>query len=125
MGRLLADQALETHQLTTNLFGYGNGKTPKEFWKVTDNLMHHDVKPLLKILQAGNVKLCISGHIHLLDHVQYLGMHFICDGAVCGNWWGGPFQEVSEGYGVFDLFDDGTFEHQYLTYGWEARKGNT
>jgi len=103
-------------------FGYGNGKTPKEFWRLTDNLMHHDVKPLLKMLQAANVKLCISGHIHLLDRVEYLGMTFICDGAVSGNWWGGPFQEVAEGYGVFDLFDDGTFVHQYVTYGWEARK---
>src|SRR5438067_1285434 len=103
-------------------FGYGNGKTPKEFWRVGDNMMHHNVKPLLKILAAGNVKLCISGHVHLLDRVNYLGMSFICDGAVSGNWWGGPFQEVSEGYGIFDLFDDGTFEHQYVTYGWEARR---
>ena len=103
-------------------FPYSNGKKPKEFWRLTDNLMHHDVKPLLELLAANNVKLCISGHIHLLDHVQYLGLNFVCDGAVSGNWWGGPFQEVAEGYGVFDLFDDGTFDHQYVAYGWEARK---
>ncbi|MEO6437109.1 MAG: metallophosphoesterase [Tepidisphaeraceae bacterium] len=103
-------------------FAYGNkpeGK-PRQFWRVGDNLLHRDVKPLLQILAAGNVKLCISGHIHLLDHVEYMGMHFICDGAVSGHWWGGAFQEVAEGYGVFDLFSNGTFEHQYVTYGWEA-----
>ena len=102
-------------------FGYGTKEgRPKEFWKVGDNLLHRDVKPLLKILAAGNVKLCVSGHIHLLDHVEFMGMHFVCDGAVSGNWWGGPFQEVPEGYGVFDLFADGSFEHQYVTYGWKA-----
>jgi hypothetical protein len=49
-----------------------------------------------------------------------MGMHFICDGAVSGNWWGGSFQDVPEGYGLFDLFSNGTFEHQYVTYGWKA-----
>ena len=44
------------------------------------------------------------------------------DGAVSGNWWKGHFHEFAEGYGVFDLFPDGTFEHQYVTYGWEAKK---
>lgn len=103
-------------------FGYGNkqGQRPKNFWQVGDNLLHRDVKPLLEILSKGNVKLCISGHIHLLDHVEFMGMHFICDGAVSGAWWGGPFQEVPEGYGVFDLYPDGTFEHQYVTFGWKG-----
>lgn len=103
-------------------FGYGGGKTPENFWRMGDNLMHRNVKPLLKLLAANNVKLCISGHIHLLDRVDYLGMTFICDGAVSGAWWGGPFQEVSEGYGLFDLFDDGTFDHQYITYQWTRPK---
>ncbi len=100
-------------------FGYGNNnKTPKEFWRLGDNLMHHDSKPLVKLLAESNVKLCISGHIHLLDRVEYMGVHFICDGAVSGAWWAGPFQEVAEGYGVFDLYPDGTFDHQYIAYGW-------
>ena len=94
---------------------------PDKQWKIGDNLQHHDSKPLLKIFAANNVKLCISGHIHLLDHVQFMGMHFICDGAVSGNWWNGPFQETPEGYGIFDFYPDGTFEHEYLTYGWKAK----
>jgi 3',5'-cyclic AMP phosphodiesterase CpdA len=95
---------------------------PKEFWRVGDHLLHRDVRPLLKILAAGGVRLCVSGHIHLLDRVRFMDIDFICDGAVSGSWWGGAFQHVPEGYGVFDLHDDGTWEHQYVTYGWEAEK---
>ena len=101
-------------------FQYGFAERVGPTWSVGDNLLHHDVKPLLEILARGNVKLCISGHIHLLDHVEFMGIHFVCDGAVSGNWWGGPFQDVPEGYGVFDLYADGTFDHQYVTYGWKA-----
>ncbi len=101
-------------------FGYGekNDKTPKQFWHITDNLLHRDSKPLIKLLAANNVKLAISGHIHLLDRIEYLGINFVCDGAVSGAWWGGPMQETAEGYGVFDLYPDGTFDHQYISYGW-------
>jgi Icc protein len=101
-------------------FAYGEkgDKPPKDFWRIGDNLMQRNVKPLLQLLAQSNVKVCISGHIHLLDRIEYMGMSFICDGAVSGAWWGGPFQEVSEGYGVFDFFPDGTFDHQYITYGW-------
>ena len=105
------------------MYGKGETKKPAEFWRIGDNFMHRDVKPLVKLLGDNNVKLCISGHIHLLDQIQYMGVNFVCDGAVSGNWWGGPHQEVAEGYGVFDLYDDGTFDHQYVTYGWEARNG--
>ena len=27
-------------------------------------------------------------------------------------------QETAEGYGIFDLYADGTFDHQYISYGW-------
>jgi 3',5'-cyclic-AMP phosphodiesterase len=68
------------------------------------------------------VPLLLSGHIHLVDRVSYLGKTYVCDGAVCGNWWRGPCQQFAEGYGVVDLWPDGTFEHQYVTYGWKARE---
>ena len=103
-------------------FQYGNDKPPTTFWRMGDNLMHRDCKPLVKLLAQHNVKLCISGHIHLLDRLEYLGVNFICDGAVSGAWWGGPFQECAEGYGLFDLYPDGTFDHQYITYGWTPPK---
>jgi Icc protein len=89
-------------------------------YNVGDNMLHRNVKPLLLILRDGGAKLCLSGHVHLLDRVEYLGMTFICDGAVCGNWWKGPRQEFPEGYGVLDLYPDGRFTHQYHSYGWRS-----
>jgi 3',5'-cyclic-AMP phosphodiesterase len=103
-------------------FHYWRGETPKEFWRIGDNLMHRDSKPLIQLFSGHNVQLCVSGHIHLLDHVKFMGVEFICDGAVSGNWWHGPFQECPEGYGIFDFYPDGTFDHRYVTYGWKAKK---
>jgi 3',5'-cyclic-AMP phosphodiesterase len=85
--------------------------------------MHTDHKELEALLRAHpNVKLCLSGHIHLLDRVEYNGITYICDGAVCGDKWNGPRRQTPEGYGLIDLYDDGTFQHQYVTYGWKAKK---
>lgn len=86
-----------------------------------------------------NVKLCISGHIHIEERVDFQGVSYICDGAVSGAWWRGakvdlearraklkadapPIQSRSdEGYGLFDLFDDGSFDWRYEKYGWQAQ----
>lgn len=97
-------------------------KTPKEFWRLGDNLMHRNSRPLIELLRDNNTKLCVSGHIHLMDQMKFMGVDFVSNGAVSGSWWGGPHQWVPEGYGVFDLFDDGTYEYQYVTYGWVAEK---
>jgi 3',5'-cyclic-AMP phosphodiesterase len=101
-------------------FDGGDDRVREDFWHVPDSYMHRNVKPLLDLLRRHNVRLLLSGHMHLVDRVDYLGMTFICDGAVCGGWWKGPNQEFSEGYGVVDLWSDGTFEHKYVTYGWKA-----
>lgn len=85
-----------------------------------DSDMHHNVRPLLKLLAAHNVKLCLSGHIHQVDRVEYLGITFCCNGAVCGDWWHGPYLEFPEGYALVDLYADGTFDNRYVTYGWKA-----
>jgi Icc protein len=47
---------------------------------------------------------------------------YICDGAVSGAWWKGRNHECDEGYGLINLYDDGTFDHAYQTYGWLAKK---
>ena len=90
-------------------------------WNVPDRWMHHDAHALTDILDEHNVKLAVSGHIHLVDRCDYRNVTFICDGAVSGNWWKGPLQQFPEGYGVIDLYPDGRFEHQYVTFGWKAQ----
>ena len=67
-----------------------------------------------------NVKLCLSGHMHLCDRCEIDGITYICGGAVCANWWKGIRQKVQEGYGLVDLYDDGSFDYAYCTYGWKA-----
>lgn len=83
-----------------------------------------------RFASAGNVRLCLSGHIHQIDRIEWAApgapadapkVTYICDGAVSGSWWNGRKSECDEGYGVIDLFDDGTFEHHYETYGWQAK----
>lgn len=97
-----------------------NEKTGR--WTLPDQLMHLDARKLKNwFSNEPNVKLCISGHLHLVDRVLYNNVTYICDGAVCGAWWKGRHYECNEGYGVFDLYDDGSFEHQYISYGWKAK----
>jgi len=83
----------------------------------TDGTLLHDL-----FKESGNVKLCLSGHIHLLDHCVVDGVAYICDGAVSGSWWKGPLEGLPEGYGCLELNPDGTFSHRYMTYGWRAAK---
>jgi Icc protein len=81
------------------------------------NLMHTDflqLKDLFKLY--SNIKVCISGHIHLQDEVNYLGIRYYCNGAVSGNWWKGSFQEFAPAFAVMDFFDDGTFTRSMVNY---------
>jgi 3',5'-cyclic AMP phosphodiesterase CpdA len=89
-------------------------------WVVPGAWMHIDARKFKNLfLKHPNVKLCLSGHIHLVDRVDYLGVTYLCNGAVCGGWWKGPYQECEPGYALVDLYADGTFERQYVNYGWK------
>ena len=69
-----------------------------------------------------NVKLCLSGHLHSVDRVDYAGVTYLCNGAVSGAWWNGDHRDCDEGYGIVDLYADGSFEHQYVSYDWEMKQ---
>ena len=65
---------------------------------------------------------CISGHIHLLDHVVYNNVQYFCNGAMSGFWWEDGDEKSAEkywvketppGYAILDLYDDGTIENTY------------
>ncbi len=88
-------------------------------WRVPGAWMHIDARRLKDLFwRFKNVKACISGHIHLQDHLHYLGVAYFCNGAVCGAWWKGDCQEVRPGYAIMDLFDDGHVSGHYSSYGW-------
>jgi Icc protein len=91
-------------------------------WIMLGLLMHLDATRLVSLfLKHKNVKLCISGHIHLIDRVDYDGVTYLCNGSVCANWWRGNFHECQPGYSLIDLFDDGKFDYQYIPYGWQPK----
>ncbi len=90
-------------------------------WNIPGQWMHIDARRIKDLfLKHPNVKVCLSGHIHLVDKVEYLGVTYFCNGAVSGGWWKGPCQEFDPGYGLVDLYDDGSFENRYVTFGWKA-----
>ena len=85
--------------------------------KIQRNLMHTDFIELKKLfLQHPNIKVCLSGHIHLQDELDYLGVKYYCNGAVSGNWWKGSFQEFAPAYAVIELYNDGTSSRRMIKY---------
>lgn len=86
-------------------------------WKIPGAWMHIDARRIKDAFkQHSNIKLCLSGHIHLQDEVEYLGVKYLCNGAVSGNWWEGAYQEFPPAYVVVDLFDDGSSASEYIPY---------
>lgn len=86
-------------------------------WVMTGGDMHTDTSKIINLFyQHPNVKLCLSGHIHLRDKVVYNNVTYICDGAVSGAWWEGNRRQTAPGYGLIDLYADGSFEESYVNY---------
>jgi predicted MPP superfamily phosphohydrolase len=101
------------------------GFVKEDHYRIPDTWLHANAMPLIELLRANRVKLCVSGHLHLVDRVEFLGVTFVCNGSVCGRWWGGPYAQFPEGFGVFDLRPDGSFDYRYETFGWDAAKHKT
>ena len=86
-------------------------------WEVLGGQMHTDTARIISLLYGHpNVKLCLSGHIHLRERLVYDNLTFLCNGAVSGAWWKGNNRETAPGYGLIDLYPDGSFEERYIVY---------
>ena len=91
-------------------------------WVVPGAWMHIDARRLVDLFRKHpSVKLCVSGHEHQYDRCLYNDVWYVCNGAVCGNWWKGSYLGTPAGYGLLDLYADGTFDAQYVAYGWAAK----
>jgi Icc protein len=62
------------------------------------------------------VRLCLSGHAHQHERGDYLGVKYLCDGAVCGNWWSGDSMNFPPAYVVVDLYSDGSSDHTFIAH---------
>ena len=86
-------------------------------WEILGGQMHTDTAKIISLFyQYPNVKLCLSGHIHLREKLVYNNVAYICNGAVSGAWWKGNNRETAPGYGILDLYPDGTFTESYVNY---------
>ncbi len=92
----------------------------KEGYKIAGSAMHQDSRRLKDLFKKHTgVKVCLSGHTHMVDRVDYLGVSYLCGGAICGAWWMGSQFEFEPGYTMLDLFPDGRFESRYVPWGWK------
>ena len=81
------------------------------------NLMHTDFLQLDALFSKyKNIKACVSGHIHMQDDIMYNGIRYMCNGAVSGNWWHGPFNGFAPAYAMLDFYEDGSIEKQMIQY---------
>lgn len=87
-------------------------------------VMHTDWRELRGLFkQHPQVKVALSGHLHLIDRVDYGGVSYLCNGAVSGGWWKKPhLDECDAGYALINLYPDGRFEREYVHYGWQYRE---
>ncbi len=86
-------------------------------WVMTGGDMHTDTSKIIELFyKYPNVKLCLSGHIHLREKLVYNNVTYLCNGAVSGAWWEGNRRETAPGYGLIDLYADGSFDEQYVNY---------
>lgn len=86
-------------------------------WVVPGAWTHIDARRLKDLFRKhANVKVCLSGHVHLADDVSYLGVRYLCNGAVSGGWWKGDYQEFPPAYALVDFYDDGSVENRLVYY---------
>jgi Icc protein len=90
---------------------------PNGDWKLSRALLHTDSRKIKDLFKKyPNIKTCLSGHIHLQDEVNYLGIKYFCNGAISGNWWKGAFQDFAPAFALFNFYDDGTVERKMIEY---------
>jgi 3',5'-cyclic AMP phosphodiesterase CpdA len=100
----------------------GPGKDGKPSFALSGGLVHVDHPRFQKLFaKHPNVKTCLSGHLHIVERIEFGGVSYLCNGAVSANWWKGKHRGTDFGYAVVDLHDDGTLESRYVPYGWTAR----
>ncbi|MCS6818872.1 MAG: metallophosphoesterase [Chitinophagales bacterium] len=90
-------------------------------WKIPGSWMHEDSVRIKNLFSRfPNVKVALSGHIHLIDEVKYNGVTYYCNGAVSGAWWGGNYHEFPPAFCVVNFYEDGSTDREVYFYNWKA-----
>jgi 3',5'-cyclic AMP phosphodiesterase CpdA len=92
-------------------------------FKVSGSYNHLDIMKFIEVFNKNkNIKICLSGHIHLLDKVWYNDVSYLCNGAASGFWWEpgddgkSSYKQTVPGYSILNLYSDGGFDDRYIKY---------
>lgn len=96
--------------------------TDENEWRIGFDRKSGNPQDLIDVLDEGDVRAVLSGHIHVVERIDLMDHSFLCLGSVSGQQWMGPRLDMgtAEGFGVLDLSADGSFEWSYETFGWQA-----
>lgn len=87
------------------------------YWHFPHSWMHGDARRISGLLEGfPNVKGAISGHMHMVDRVEFKGVSYLCNGAISGAWWQGANNGFEPGYAVVDLLESGKIDVKYVPY---------
>lgn len=87
-------------------------------------LIVDNAKEVLYACGSHLPRLVLQGHLHWVEEMNIREMTLLTGGAVCANWWKGPYQGFEEGYIVVDVKGN-NFNWHYETYGWQAVSGDS
>lgn len=96
-------------------------------YELPNNHMHSDSYDIVQLLSTyEQVKLCISGHQHMVDEVVYNGIKFVCCGSLCGQWWSKEtYRGHASGNMFFELYENGNTSHHYEAFNHVHEHGKT
>ena len=101
-----------------------NSASKEGNWVIPKSWMHADAIAIKDLFKAhGNVRLCLSGHMHQLDDIAMNGTRYLCAGAVSGNWWKGRYYDTDPGFLVATLHQGGRAETEYVLYDGPEKSG--
>jgi len=78
-----------------------------------------NAREVAQLCSKFNVRLVLQGHLHIVEEIIIRHTHYITAGAVCANWWKGPYHGFEEGFVVVDV-EGGNFSWQYKSLNWQA-----
>jgi len=99
---------------------YPENARPDHNWTVPGEWMHIDFNRISDLFaRHPNVRVCISGHMHQIDHVVFNDITYLCNGACCGGWWGNDtYIRSKAGYAVLNLYADGNVTRDFHHPAW-------
>ena len=84
---------------------------PNGRWSLQSHLVHADAHDLTGLFaRFPNVRLCLAGHTHVAQRVEFRGVTYAVSPPVSGAWWRGDYLGMPRGFALVDLHADGSFD---------------